>query len=125
MIMILPYLSIYRPKIYNGEKGDPPALVDWRYADKNPAGVVGVTPIKNQGACGACYAFATVASMEGLVAADQGVLNELSNEQLIDVSKSEACYLCIDWHSSLVASLFCVVLTPFLPHLVLTTTTAV
>ena len=79
----------YRPKTYNGEKSNPPVAVDWRHADSNPAGVIGVTSVKNQGICGACYSFATVASLEGLVAADQGVLNELSNEQLIDVSSND------------------------------------
>lgn len=32
-----------------------PESVDWRYADANPLGIVAVTPVKNQGLCGACW----------------------------------------------------------------------
>lgn len=33
---------------------------------------------------GGCYSFATVAAVEGVVAADEGVLNQVSDEQILD-----------------------------------------
>ncbi len=52
-----------RPLLENTKKGlsffPPrrfvPESVDWRYADKNPAGIVGVSPVGNQQKCGGCW----------------------------------------------------------------------
>lgn len=45
-----------RPLIYTGrDEGAPPLEVDWRVAEKNPKNLVGVTKIKNQDTCGACW----------------------------------------------------------------------
>jgi len=69
-----------------------PAAVDWRVAKLNPYNVVAVTPVKNQAACGACWAFTTAAAVEGAVAVTTKVLNELSNQELIDcVTENEGC----------------------------------
>lgn len=69
-----------------------PAAVDWRVAKQNPDNVVAVTPVKNQAACGACWAFTTAAAVEGAVAVTTKVLNELSNQELIDcVTQNEGC----------------------------------
>ena len=51
--------------------------VDWR-----GSGMVG--PVKNQGQCGSCWAFASVASMEGAWAYRSGALLSFSEQQLID-----------------------------------------
>eukprot|EP00746_Dinoflagellata_sp_MGD_P015761 gnl/MRDRNA2_/MRDRNA2_135198_c0_seq1.p1 gnl/MRDRNA2_/MRDRNA2_135198_c0~~gnl/MRDRNA2_/MRDRNA2_135198_c0_seq1.p1 ORF type:complete len:533 (-),score=80.71 gnl/MRDRNA2_/MRDRNA2_135198_c0_seq1:9-1607(-) len=56
-----------------------PAPVDWR--TKNA-----VTPVKDQGHCGACWAFATAGGLEGAYAIATGSLNSLSAQQLIDCS---------------------------------------
>ncbi|KAF8674758.1 hypothetical protein HU200_048040 [Digitaria exilis] len=49
-----------------------PASVDWRTKGA-------VTPIKNQGQCGCCWAFSAVAAMEGIVKLSTGNLISLSN----------------------------------------------
>ena len=51
--------------------------VDWR-----GSGLVG--PVKDQGQCGSCWAFASVASMEGAWAQSSGSLLSFSEQQLID-----------------------------------------
>ncbi|CAN7039314.1 unnamed protein product [Brassica oleracea var. botrytis] len=54
-----------------------PDAVDWR---KEGA----VTPIRDQGRCGGCWAFATVAAIEGITKIKTGNLIPLSEQQLID-----------------------------------------
>ncbi|TVU07267.1 hypothetical protein EJB05_47315, partial [Eragrostis curvula] len=56
---------------------DLPDSVDWRAKGA-------VTPIKDQGQCGCCWAFSTVASMEGIVKLSTGKLISLSEQELVD-----------------------------------------
>lgn len=62
-----------------------PASIDWKAQGK-------LTPIKNQGQCGSCWAFATVAAVEAQYAIKKGSLVSLSEQEMVDCdSRNNGC----------------------------------
>merc|ERR1712176_1730799 len=64
---------------YHGE--ELAAAIDWRSKGA-------VTPVKNQGQCGSCWAFSTVGGLEGAWQINTGTLTSMSEQQFVDCSKA-------------------------------------
>ncbi|KAJ4837879.1 hypothetical protein Tsubulata_022929 [Turnera subulata] len=58
-----------------------PSTMDWRTKGA-------VTPIKDQGQCGCCWAFSAVAAVEGITKLSTGKLISLSEQELVDCDTS-------------------------------------
>jgi len=70
------------PYFLNGTK-DAPEAYDWRYNNV-------VSAVKDQRACGACWAFAATGNLEGLYAIYQGNIRTFSEQMLVDCDTTDA-----------------------------------
>ena len=60
-----------------------PTSYDWRNYGR-------VSAVKDQGSCGSCWAFSTVANLEGLYAAKKGTIKTFSEQMLVDCDTSDS-----------------------------------
>jgi len=63
------------------DKLDLPTRFDWRDSS-------GTTPIRNQGGCGSCWAFATVGPLECLIKIKDGITVDLSEQWLVSCNSN-------------------------------------
>lgn len=70
------------PLKFSSNTQEVPEKFDWR--EKNA-----VTPVKNQGQCGSCWAFSTVANIESISAIKRGKLEIYSEQQVVDCDTND------------------------------------
>jgi len=69
-----------RKRFVKSTPGDLPAAFDWRF-------LRGTTPIRDQGACGSCWAFATLGALESAVSIKTGLELDLAEQWLLSCNR--------------------------------------
>lgn len=75
-----------------------PSIWDWRQHN-------GCTPIRNQGGCGSCWAFAAIGAVESALLINEGWNLNLSEQWLVSCTQAGDCNG--GWHTSALAHLTC------------------
>jgi C1A family cysteine protease len=80
-LQVPPLEDFIEPNDKVAEGFEAPTAVDWEAAGD-------VTPVKNQGQCGSCWAFASNGAIECDYSINKGTLNSLSEQELVDCTRS-------------------------------------
>jgi len=83
----LPAKAGPRPLFRFNARAEIPDEIDWE--DKGA-----VTPIKDQGQCGSCWAFSAIGALEGIYQIKKKKLESFSEQQLVDCSTDYGNYGC-------------------------------
>lgn len=86
--------STYLTLRTNAKPLTPEQMEDTYLGDIDWVAVGAVTPIKDQGQCGSCWAFSTTGALEALSKVGYGTLLSFSEQQLVDCSTSYGNHGC-------------------------------